>query len=69
MSVIEAFLHIVGGMALGQWINSIHTAHRMMGSVTCPSKFRPPNVLGHKSGDLDHEEMQRRENHQISTGA
>ena len=68
MSVIELFLHIVGGMALGYWNNSIHTAHRMMGSVSSASKFKPPNVLGYPAGDLDHEEIQRRKNHQSSTG-
>ena len=36
--------------------------------LTCPSKFRPPNVLGYLVGDLDHEEIQRKENHQSSTG-
>ena len=36
--------------------------------MTCPSKFRPPNVLGYRSGDLDHEETQRRANYQSSTG-
>ena len=38
-----------------------------MRSLTCPSKIRPPNVLGYRSGDLDQEEIQRRENHQSST--
>ena len=36
--------------------------------MICPSIFSPPNVLGYRSGDLDHEEFQRRENHQSSTG-
>ena len=34
----------------------------------CPSKFRPPKVLGYRSGDLNHEEIQQRENLQSSTG-
>ena len=55
-------------MVLGQWINSIHTAHRMMSGVTSPSKFKPPNVLGYQAGNLDYEEIQRKENHQSSTG-
>ena len=36
--------------------------------LTCPSKYRLPNVLGYPAGNLDHEEIQRRENHQSSTG-
>ena len=36
--------------------------------MTYPSKIRPPKVLGYRSGDLDKEEIQRRENHQSSTG-
>ena len=39
-----------------------------LGVLTRPSKFRPPNVLGYRSGDLDHEEIQRREIHPRSTG-
>ena len=36
--------------------------------LTCPSIFSPPNVLGYPAVDLDHEEIQRKENHQSSTG-
>ena len=36
--------------------------------VTCPSIYSPPIVSGYRAGDLDHEEIQRRENHQSSTG-
>ena len=36
--------------------------------LACPSKIRPPNVLGHRSGDLGQEEIQRREYHKSSTG-
>ena len=36
--------------------------------LTCPSKFRPLNVLGYRSEDLNQEEIQRRENHQSSKG-
>ena len=32
-----------------------------------PSKNRPSNVLGYRSGDIDRKEIQRIENHQIST--
>ena len=35
-----------------------------MMKLTCPSIFSPPNVLGYLAGDLDHEEIQRREIHQ-----
>ena len=36
--------------------------------MTCPSKFRPSNVIGYRAGDLEHEEIQRRENYQGPTG-
>ena len=36
--------------------------------LTCPSKYRSPNMLGYRAGDFDHEEIQRRENHQSCTG-
>ena len=39
-----------------------------MMKLTCPSIYSPPNVLGYWVGDLYHEEIQRRENHQSSTG-
>ena len=37
-------------------------------TIDLPSKFRPPNVLGYRTEDLDQEEIQRRENHPSSTG-
>ena len=33
--------------------------------LTCPSKYRLPNVLVYPAGDLDLEEIQRRENHKV----